>query len=85
VHSNDALKDRTDERGREEPAWPPRADSQLVLAKGLVSAGAVEGLNNKVKRTTRKSYGFRTYEAIETSLYHNLGALPQPKFTHGSW
>ncbi len=27
------------------------------------------------------SYGFRTYEAIETSPYHNLGALPEPDFT----
>ena len=54
-------------------------------AKGAISAGTVEGLNNKVKLTTRKSYGYRTYEAIETSLYHNLGALPQPEFTHRFW
>ena len=54
-------------------------------AKGAISAGTVEGLNNKVKLTTRKSYGFRTYEAIQTSLYHNLGALPQPNFTHRFW
>ena len=54
-------------------------------AKGAISAGTVEGLNNKVKLTTRKSYGYRTYEAIETSLYHNLGALPQPDFTHRFW
>jgi transposase len=54
-------------------------------AKGQISAGTVEGLNNKVKLTTRKSYGFRTYEAIETALYHNLGALPEPEFTHRFW
>lgn len=51
-------------------------------AQGAISAGTVEGLNNKVKLTTRKSYGFRTYEAIETALYHNLGALPEPTFAH---
>jgi transposase len=51
-------------------------------ARGRVSAGAVEGLNNKAKLTTRKAYGFRTYEGIETALYHTLGNLPQPKFTH---
>ena len=51
-------------------------------AKGTISAGTVEGLNNKVKLTTRKSYGFRTFEAIETALYHNFGRLPEPKFTH---
>jgi len=54
-------------------------------AKGAISSGTVEGFNNKVKLTTRKSYGFRTYEAIETALYHSLGALPEPEFTHRFW
>jgi len=54
-------------------------------AKGAISAGIDEGLNNKVKLTTRKSYGFRTYNAIETTLYHNLGSLPEPEFTHRFW
>jgi transposase len=66
-----------------------RGHRELILnwfrAKGTMSSGIVEGLNNKVKLTTRKSYGFRTYEAIETSLYHNLGALPEPEFTHRFW
>lgn len=51
-------------------------------AKGQISAGAVEGLNLKVKLTTRKAFGFRTYRAIEIALYHTLGALPEPKTTH---
>ena len=51
-------------------------------AKGTVSSGTVEGLNNKVKLTTRKSYGFRTFEAVELALYHTLGDLPEPEFTH---
>lgn len=51
-------------------------------ARGTVSAGTVEGLNNKAKLTTRKAYGFRTYEGAETALYHTLGALPEPEFTH---
>jgi transposase len=66
-----------------------RSHRELILnwfrAKGAISAGIVEGLNNKVKLTTRKSYGFRTYEAIETALYHNLGDLPEPNFTHKFW
>ena len=66
-----------------------RRHRSLILnwfrAKGAISAGTVEGLNNKVKLTTRKSYGYRTYEAIEISLYHNLGVLPQPEFTHRFW
>jgi transposase len=51
-------------------------------AKGEISAGIVEGLNNKAKLTMRKAYGFRTPEGIETALYHQLGHLPEPKFTH---
>jgi transposase len=66
-----------------------RAHRELILnwfqAKGAVSAGIVEGLNNKVKLTTRKSYGFRTYEAIEITLYHNLADLPEPEFAHRFW
>jgi transposase len=66
-----------------------RNHRELILnwfrAKRAISAGTIEGLNNKVKLTTRKSYGFRTYEAIEVSLYHNLGRLPQPEFTHRFW
>ena len=51
-------------------------------AEGSLSSGVVEGFNNKLKLITRKSYGFRTQEAYETTLYHNLGALPEPEFTH---
>ena len=51
-------------------------------AKGTISAGIVEGFNNKAKLTMRKSYGFREYETIELALYHQLGNLPQPEFTH---
>ena len=63
-----------------------RAHRALLLnwlrAKGAVSAGSVEGFNNKAKLTMRKGYGFRTYTAIEIALYHALGALPEPNFTH---
>ena len=59
---------------------------ELILnwfeAKGTISAGIVEGFNNQVKLTTRRSYGIRTYEAIEAALYDNLGALPEPELTH---
>jgi transposase len=63
-----------------------RDKRELVLnwfrAEGKLSSGIVEGFNNKLKLTTRKSYGFRTQKAYEIALYHNLGALPEPKFTH---
>jgi len=66
-----------------------RRHRELILnwfrAEGAISAGIVEGLNNKAKLTMRKAYGFRTAEAIETALYHQLGDLPEPEFTHEFW
>jgi transposase len=51
-------------------------------ARGQLSAGAVEGLNNKAKLTTRKAYGFRSYRCVEIALYHTLAHLPEPEVTH---
>lgn len=51
-------------------------------AKGSISAGAVEGLNGKAKVTTRRSYGFRGLKTASVALYHALGDLPEPGFTH---
>jgi transposase len=51
-------------------------------AHKAISGGVIEGLNNKVKLTFRKSYGFRTDKAREIALYHVLGQLPEPKLTH---
>jgi transposase len=63
-----------------------RAHEELLLnwfkAKGEISSGAVEGLNNKIRVVTRRAYGFRTYEAMEIALYHSLGRLPEPESTH---
>ena len=63
-----------------------RGHRELLLnwfrAKGQLSSGVVEGFNAKAKLTTRKAYGFRTYHALEVALYHALGDLPEPKFTH---
>ena len=51
-------------------------------ANKKISAGVTEGLNNRLKLTLRKSYGFRTFRAAEIALYHTLGALPEPDWTH---
>lgn len=51
-------------------------------AKGRLSSGAVEGLNLKAKLTMRKAYGFRTLKCLQIALYHELGKLPEPDFTH---
>ena len=52
-------------------------------AKKAISGGVIEGLNNKVKVTFRKSYGFRTDKAREIALFHVLGKLPEPQLIHG--
>ena len=63
-----------------------RTHRELILnwfrAKGTISGGSVEGLNNKLKVTFRKAYGLRTFQATEVALYHTLGRLPEPEFTH---
>lgn len=51
-------------------------------AKKEFSSGVVEGLNNKAKLTTKKAYGFGTYEMLEIALYHTLADLPEPNFSH---
>ena len=63
-----------------------RVHRRLILnwfrARELIALGAVEGFNNKLKLTTRKSYGFRVFGVIEVALYHALGNLPEPEGTH---
>lgn len=51
-------------------------------AKGQIALGAVEGFNNKAKVTTRKAYGYRSFEIMKIALYHTLGNLPEPEGTH---
>ena len=63
-----------------------RTHDDLLLnwfrAKGEISSGAVEGLNNKIRVVTRRSFGFRTFDAMEMALYHTLGRLPEPESAH---
>ena len=63
-----------------------RAHRKLILnwfrARQLIALGAVEGFNNKLKLTTRRSYGFRVFRVVEIALYHALGNLPEPEGTH---
>lgn len=66
-----------------------RNHKELILnwfrAKKLFNAGIVEGLNCKAKLTMRKAFGFRTFEALEIALYHQLGELPVPQLAHRLW
>jgi len=63
-----------------------RTHRELILnwfrAKKQFNNGIVEGLNANAKLAFRKAYGYRTFQAAEVSLYHQLGHLPEPKLTH---
>ncbi|PIQ43042.1 MAG: ISL3 family transposase [Gammaproteobacteria bacterium CG11_big_fil_rev_8_21_14_0_20_46_22] len=63
-----------------------RSHKTLILnwfkAKGELSSGPVEGLNNKAKLTIRKAYGFKTLNCLQIALYHQLGKLKEPPSTH---
>lgn len=51
-------------------------------AKKVISAGIVEGFNNKAKLALRKGYGFKAFHTMETTLFLHLGDLPEPDSTH---
>ena len=55
------------------------------IAKKEFNSGIVEGLNRKVNLTVRKAFGYRSFEVMETALYHQLGNLPEPSFKHEFW
>ena len=63
-----------------------RSHKDLILnwfsVPGGLSSGPVEGLNNKVKLTIKKAYGFKTLDCLQIALYHQLGRLEEPPSTH---
>lgn len=64
-----------------------RAHRELLLnwfqaKQGAVALGVVEGFNNKARVTTKRAYGFRSYDLLKLALYHTLGDLPEPETTH---
>ena len=66
-------------------AWSLPAHRELILnyfrARTEFSRAVVEGMNNEVEVTMRKSYGFWTFRVTEVALYHSLGKLPVPEIT----
>ncbi len=38
-------------------------------------SGFVEGLNLRINLCIRKAYGYRSFDLLQTSLYHTLGDL----------
>jgi cellulose synthase/poly-beta-1,6-N-acetylglucosamine synthase-like glycosyltransferase len=44
----------------------------------LVSNGAVEGMNNKIKSISHRSFGFRSAKNFIAAIYHCCARLPLP-------
>ncbi len=63
-----------------------RKHQPLILnwfkAKKEYSCGVVEGMNRKINLVTRKSFGFRSFDVLKIALFHTMGDLPEPEFTH---
>ena len=50
--------------------------------KQRYSSGIVEGLNRRINLSMRKAYGYKSFDLLQVSLFHQLGDLPEPEFTH---
>ena len=53
-------------------------DGILPWTKTRLSNGAVEGMNNKIKSISHRSFGFRTAENFIAAIYHCCARLPLP-------
>jgi len=53
-------------------------DGILAWTKQRVSNGAVEGMNNKIKSISHRSFGFRTAKNFIAAIYHCCARLPLP-------
>jgi transposase len=79
-----ALRSRIEPMQRQ--ARTLRQHRELLLnyfrARKEYSSSAVEGMNNKARVVTRRSYGFRTTNTLQMALFHTLGHLPEPALAH---
>ena len=72
--------DQADEESGEDAAVSPGLLLNWFRARGRCRRAAWKA--DSAKLAMRKAYGFRTLRGVKIALYHRLGALPEPKFTH---
>jgi transposase len=53
-------------------------DGILTWTQHRVSNGAVEGMNNKIKSISHRSFGFRSARNFIAAIYHCCAQLPLP-------
>lgn len=54
-------------------------DGILAWTRLRITNAALEGMNNKVKLVSHRSFGFRNDERYIEAIYHNCGNLPLPE------
>jgi transposase len=81
---DDALRSKLEPMQRQ--ARTLKQHRELVLnyfrARKELSSAAVEGMNNKARVVTKRSYGFRKVDTLKIALFHTLGNLPEPEQAH---
>jgi hypothetical protein len=50
----------------------------VFILRQRITNGALEGMNNRVKLVSHRSYGFRNDDRYIEAIYHNCAALPLP-------
>ena len=60
--------------------FPPRGEESRPFSfQGIrLSNGAVEGMNNKIKSISHRSFGFRSAKNFIAAIYHCCARLPLP-------
>ena len=75
---NSAMRSRLEPFQRFVGLLRSHLDGVLAWTKTRLSNGAVEGMNNKIKSISHRSFGFRTAENFIAAIYHCCARLPLP-------
>ena len=75
---NSAMRSRLDPFKKFVGMLRSHLDGVLAWTKTRLSNGAVEGMNNKIKSISHRSFGFRTAENFIAAIYHCCARLPLP-------
>ena len=75
---NSAMRSRLEPFKRFVGMLGSHLDGVLAWTKTRLSNGAVEGMNNKIKSISHRSFGFRTAENFIAAIYHCCARLPLP-------
>ena len=73
---------RAHEKVRRHAAQPQGSADELFQGREALLQRHRRGLNLRINLCTRKAYGYRSFDLLKMFLYHTLGDLPEPMFTH---